>query len=193
MKKNTTIIVIVALVLVAGIAAVLLLGGKNNPSSGESGVSQSGTSDPQAGNEKPTEDLGYVFEYKGVQLSVDAPSEKILEALGEPINYFEAPSCAFVGLDKIYTYSGFEFQTYTENDKDYIASFRFLDDTVTTPEGIGLNSSLEDVIAAYGENYRQSFTQYTYTKGGCNLSFILEDNEVVSVEYVSVKFAEANE
>jgi len=183
MKKNSIMIIIIALVLVAGVA-ILLLGGKNRDIPGNDPDSQTNT-----GNSTANEDSGYVFEYKGVKIAVEAPSTAILEALGEPMNYFEAPSCAFEGMDKIYTYSGFEFQTYTEGDKDYIASIRFLDDTVATPEGIGLNAGLEDVIAAYGDDYKQSFSQYTYTKGKCNLRFIIENNEVVSVEYVSVDFA----
>lgn len=175
----------IALVLVAGVATILLLGRKSNDIPGNETNAQT-----QTGNSTANEDAGYVFEYKGVKIAVEAPSDAILKALGEPMNYFEAPSCAFEGMDKIYTYSGFEFQTYTEGDKDYIASVRFLDDSITTPEGIGLNASLDDVIAAYGDNYRQSFSQYTYTKGKCNLRFIIENNEVVSVEYVSVDFAE---
>ncbi|NLO38121.1 MAG: hypothetical protein GX115_01400 [Ruminiclostridium sp.] len=181
MKKNVIVIIVVALLLVAGVAAILLLNGGNRDVSGNNNNPQ-----PQTGNEK--EDLGYFFEYKGVQITIEAPSAPVLKALGEPMNYFEAPSCAFEGMDKIYTYSGFEFQTYTKEDKDYISSIYFLDDSITTPEGIGLNATLEDITKAYGTDYQQSFSQYTYTKGKCNLSFILENNEVVSVQYASVDF-----
>ncbi len=174
-------IAVVALILVAGVAAVLLLNGNNKDTPGNN-------TNPQTGDPTAQEEAGYYFENKGVKIAVEAPSAPILEALGEPTNYFEAPSCAFVGMDKIYTYGGFEFQTYTESEKDYIATIHFLDDSITTPEGIGLNASLEDVIAAYGSDYQQSFSQYTYTKGRCNLSFIIENNEVVSVEYASVDF-----
>jgi hypothetical protein len=183
MKKNSVMIILIALVLVAGVAAILLLNGGNRDIPGNDPNSQ-----PKTGNSTTNEEPGYVFEYKGVQIAVETLSSTALEALGEPVNYFEAPSCAFEGMDRIYTYGGFEFQTYTEGEKDYIASIRFLDDSITTPEGIGLNASLEDVVAAYGKDYKQSFSQYTYTKGKCNLSFIIENNEVVSVEYASVDF-----
>lgn len=56
----------------------------------------------------------------------------ILEKLGEPMEYFEAESCAFEGLDKIYTYSGFELHTYEMKGTDYVASVMFLDDSVST-------------------------------------------------------------
>ena len=99
------------------------------------------------------------------------------------MHYFEAPSCAFEGMDKIYSYSGFEFTTYTKDNVDYIASIVFLDDTVTTREGITLNATLEDIEAAYGSEYEKSFNRYSYRDGNCVLSFIVENNEVVSVEY----------
>lgn len=177
------VIIVVALLLVAGVVAILLINGENRNVSGNNNNPQ-----PQVGNSNEKEDLGYFFEYKGVQIAIEAPSAPVLKALGEPMNYFEAPSCAFEGMDKIYTYSGFEFQTYTKGDKDYISSIYFLDDSVTTPEGIGLNAALEDITKAYGTDYQQSFSQYTYTKGKCNLSFILENNEVVSVQYASADF-----
>ncbi|MBP7174980.1 MAG: hypothetical protein KBA53_02030 [Thermoclostridium sp.] len=184
MKKNVIVIIAVALMLVVALAAILLLKVGNRDVAGNNDNPQ-----PQTGNSNPNEDLGYVFEYKGVKIAVEAESTTVLDALGEPMNYFEAPSCAFEGMDKVYTYGGFEFQTYTKGEKDYIASIHFLDDSITTPEGIGLNASLEDITKAYGTDYQQSFSQYTYTKGKCNLSFILENNEVVSVQYASVDFA----
>ncbi len=36
----------------------------------------------------------------------------ILSGLGNYNNYAESPSCAFKGLDKIYSYSGFDLYTY---------------------------------------------------------------------------------
>ena len=38
------------------------------------------------------------------------------------MSYFEAPSCAFDGIDKTYTYAGFELLTYPKDDKDYVSS-----------------------------------------------------------------------
>ena len=47
-----------------------------------------------------TEPKGYVFEYNGVKIGMDMEAAPIIAALGEPSSYFEAPSCAFEGLDK---------------------------------------------------------------------------------------------
>lgn len=179
-NKNTVMVIVLAILVIAGIVMALLLNGGHSQNVSEPDTASKPSPEATAAPDRPA----YFFEYNGVKMGIDDLSEPILKALGEPMHYFEAPSCAFQGMDKIYSYNGFEFQTYTEDGKDYIYSIHFLDDSVTTYEGIGLNASLEDIVDAYGSNYVQSFNQYTYTKGECNLSFILENNEVVSVEYV---------
>jgi len=110
----------------------------------------------------------------------------IIEALGEPVEYFEAPSCAFQGLDKIYYYNGFELSTYPLEDKDMISTVNFLDDSVTTEQGIYLGASLEEVIAAYGEDYIQELSSYTYNLNDTNLTFIVEADAVISITYFAV-------
>ena len=98
---------------------------------------------------------GYVFEYNGVTVGIDMEAAPIIEALGEAESYFEAASCAFDGLDKTYTYSSFEIDTYEMEGKDYISCIYFRDDMVETKEGISLFMTKEDMIAVYGENYTE--------------------------------------
>jgi hypothetical protein len=117
-------------------------------------------------------------------MNVDAAP--IIEALGDPAQYFEAASCAFQGLDKIYTYNGFEINTYPNGDKDYISTVYFLDDSVTTDQGIYLGSTLDEVIDAYGEDYTQESGEYTYTLGQTKLAFIIEDETVTSITYSAI-------
>ena len=166
-NKNTVMVIVLAILVIAGIVMALLLnrGHSQNVSEPDAKPSPEATAAP----DRPA----YFFEYNGVKIGIDDLSEPILKALGEPMHYFEAPSCAFQGMDKIYSYNSFEFQTYTEDGKDYIYSIHFLDDSVTTYEGIGLNASLEDIVDAYGSNYVQSFNQYTYTKGNAILASFL--------------------
>ena len=45
------------------------------------------------------------------------PSSAI-EQLGEPLSYYEAPSCALAGMDQIYTYSGFELTVSLEEKQE---------------------------------------------------------------------------
>lgn len=137
--------------------------------------------------ETPTENVkkGYVFEYNGVSIGMDMEASAIIEALGEPEDYFEAPSCAFEGLDKTYTYGSFEIDTYEMEGKDYISCVYFRDDMIETPEGISLFMTKDDMIVAYGENYTEEFGMLVYEKEGMKLKFILTDDEITSIEYTS--------
>lgn len=125
---------------------------------------------------------GYVFVYNGVNVIIDAEADEIIEALGEYKSYYEAASCAFDGLDKIYTYDSFEIDTYPTDDVDYISAVILKDDLVETAEGICIGSSLSEVEAAYGEGSDDS-GYLTYEKDDMKLCFILEDDVVVSIEY----------
>lgn len=136
--------------------------------------------------DKQKEPSGYAFEYNGVKIYMNTDVEPVIEALGEPINYFEAESCAFKGLDKFYTYAGFEITTYPLDGKDYISSVNLMDDTVSTPEGIYLGSTVEDMIAAYGEDYTESSGSYTYVKDDSKLQFIVMNDEIISITYLAI-------
>lgn len=129
---------------------------------------------------------GYVFEVDGITIAMHEEAGPILEELGEARGYFEAESCAFDGLDKTYTYHGFELCTYELDGKDYVASIFFLDDSVSTPEGVYLYSSLEDVISAYGDSYSTSFNLYIYELEDSQIRFLIENDHVDSIEYVAV-------
>ncbi|CRZ33843.1 hypothetical protein DFR55_103103 [Herbinix hemicellulosilytica] len=132
------------------------------------------------------EPSGYAFEYNGVTIYMNTDVKSVIDKLGDPLNYFEAESCAFKGLDKFYTYPGFEITTYPMNGKDYISSVNLMDDTVSTPEGIYLGSTVDDMIAAYGDNYTESSGSYTYIKDDSKIQFIVKDDEIISITYLAI-------
>jgi len=109
----------------------------------------------------------------------------ILSALGEPKAYDESPSCAFEGLDKVYTYSGFEIQTYTEDGKDYIYMIVLTNDLVKTPEGISIGASKSAVIEKYGDQYTSVGENMQYEAENCTLQFIFRDGKVSSIKYTA--------
>ena len=127
----------------------------------------------------------YVFEYKGVKIAPDMNTNEFLSALGDPLHYYEVKSCAFEGMDKIYTYTSFEISTYPNGANDLVSSIYFKDDTVTTQEGAYLGMSKSDVLALYGSNYTESAGAYVYSKGGMELHFIFDGETLASIEYVT--------
>lgn len=132
------------------------------------------------------EHSGFVFQYGDTLIGMNEDSAPALAELGEWANYAETTSCAFPGLDKTYSYAGFDLYTYPLNDKDNVNSIYFTDDSVSTMEGIHIGSTQEEMEAAYGTDYVEEFGVYTYTKDDSNLQFIVTDGVVDSVEYTAI-------
>jgi len=149
--------------------------------------SASPTSPAATGNPTatPAADAGYAFVVKGATIAMHTEAAPILAKLGEPKEYFEAPSCAFQGTERSYVFSGFKVTTYELDGKDHIASVLVLDDSVATPEGVFLGATLEEVTKAYGSGYAQNLGLYTYASGRMSLAFLVEDGKVTSIEYAA--------
>lgn len=137
-------------------------------------------------NEDKAKTSGYVYVSKDQTIAADADFAPIAEALGEPVKYYEAASCAFEGLDKTYVYDGFTVGTYPDTDgKDRVAEICFTDDTVKTPEGASLGMTAEKIQEIYGADGKVTDTSITYEKGDMQLLFILKDGKVTSIQYLS--------
>ena len=126
---------------------------------------------------------GFTFTTQGVTIHMDQNMAEVLEQLGEPLGVFEAPSCAFDGIDRIFSFPGVQIHTYPDGDLDFVHTISIRDDSVTTMNGIFLGSSWEDVLAAYGDVYQQEFGMFTFTMGRTTLSFFIEDEMVVGITY----------
>lgn len=129
---------------------------------------------------------GYIFTYQNAAISVQEDVALILDILGPPINYFEAASCAFGGLDKIYTYEHFEIDTYPCGDADYISAIVFKDDLVMTSEGLCIGDSRGRMVELYGEDYEETVGMIVYQKGGMRLCFVIRDDMIISIEYRAI-------
>ena len=153
--------------------------------SGNPGEQNTGGQDVsgQGGAGSQTASGGYAFAVSGTNVAINDNMADVLKALGEPTSYFEATSCAFEGLDKTYTYSGFTITTRPDGDQDYVNSILLTDDSAVTPEGVYIGCSADDVTAAYGEGSRTE-NVIRYTKGGSAMNFVLEGDKVISIEYL---------
>lgn len=146
------------------------------------------TSETQEKETTPDEDeqyKGYAFAYQNVVVEIDAEAAPIIEKLGEANSYFEAPSCAFEGIDKMYGYHSFEVDTYPLKDKDYISAIIFKDDTITTAEGVGIGDTIDKVTEIYGNDGSNEDGMLVFEKDKVKLCFIVQDNSVASIEYRS--------
>lgn len=132
---------------------------------------------------------GYVYQTEGTQgevsLTTDIDMATVMESLGEPISYFESASCAFQGLDKIYTYDHYRVETYPDGENDMISSIIFTDDLVETAEGLSIGMTTDDMERLYGTDYEENAGMIIYTKDGKHLKFLIEADVIISIEYAS--------
>lgn len=134
----------------------------------------------------PTRAENFRIDCMDTQITINAPAEPILNALGEPTAYTEETSCAFDGLDKTYYYGSFYMTTYPDGKGDRIGSVWFADDSIATPEGIAIGSPRTAVEAAYGEEGSKGANTIVVTRGESTLTVILTDNTVSTIRYDAV-------
>lgn len=128
---------------------------------------------------------GYIFDAKGVGVEIDAKMEDISDALGEPKSYFEAESCAFGELDKVYTYSGFRIDTYQIGGVDYISDVIFTDDTISTAEGLAIGDSADKAKELYGTPSAEDDSRLVFEKDNMKLVCLLDGSTVKTIEYMT--------
>ena len=141
---------------------------------------------PTAKSGAAAEPQGFLFAAYGQSIYVCAEAAPILAAFPEPRDIFESPSCAFEGIDITYFYPGFELTTYPQNNKEYVLSVVFTDDSITTPEGVYLGGTQESMEKAYGSTYKQSDGQFTYVNGKGSLVFTFEDDIIAGIVYTMI-------
>lgn len=100
-------------------------------------------------------------------------------SLSETTAYMEAASCYYDGLDKVFTYDGYEVTTFPKADGDYIQDINISSETLKTDKGIGVGSSLADVESAYGNDYTVSGKMYEYYQDDTKYMYFFILNDVV--------------
>lgn len=134
-----------------------------------------------------TKDAGYVFENNGAKVAIDEKAEDAVADLGDPVLQNEMPTCAMGDLDKMYQYNDFYLVSYQEDKVDYIYDIILTSDAVSTAEGVSIGDPAEKVKDVYGDAQVEDKQQIKYHKGNTNLTFILSEGKVLSIEYKTDK------
>ncbi|MCL2819326.1 MAG: hypothetical protein FWD38_00620 [Oscillospiraceae bacterium] len=175
------------LLLSVVITACLTVTACGNGQSGDDAESAAGSaangSETETDN-RPQEPTLFSFKMGETVINMDSDISLITGSLGQPLSVLEAPSCAFDGTDRIFSYPGIQIYTYPKENSDFIHTVGFFDDSVVTTEGrIRLGSDIQAVFDAYGENYRYETGMYTFTRGKTVLEFLTDDNIVIGITY----------
>lgn len=131
---------------------------------------------------------GYVFTYKKVTVGMHDKAQKFIKKAGKPSATKAKKSCAYKGKDRTYKYKNFILYTYSNTDdgEEYVNGVTFLTTKVSTPEGIKIGSTLEEVIEAYGKA-KDNYGIYTYKKGKSKLQIEVTDDAVTNIRYIPAK------
>lgn len=176
------------------ISSVMMMGcGQDDDVKVVNKLPQNNTEDTQGDADSEKTDhaklTGYIFNVQvgteNVSVTTDLNMADVLDDLGETVSYFESASCAFNGLDKVYTYEHFRIETYPEGEEDIIASIILLDDLIATPEGITIGMTEQDMENAYGTECEDIKGMKVYTKDGKHLAFLIQDGVIESIQYNS--------
>jgi len=157
---------------------------------------------PEEPAEEPTEEKVYPvkefgafsLEYEGVLLT---PGEDYPESLfAETAPAETTPDCRTNGMATVYTYEGFQLQTAILTDQEagtesepFISSLTLKDDSLKTPEGICLSSTVEELFEAYGGGYTEKYGAYVYAAGE-TLLYAYPDASGEQLQYLILSLSE---
>lgn len=98
------------------------------------------------------------------------------------------PSCALEGEDAVYTYEDIEITANVKDGKETIYSVYFLNENAKTNEGVKISDSKSKMEDAYGTDYINDVSLYTYVakSGDFQINFQVEDAVITGIEYVQI-------
>ena len=132
---------------------------------------------PQA--EAPREHLK--LSYRGQDICVGAEIEPLLAMLGDDYTVVEAPSCAGIGRDMVYTYPSLRLYAFEpESGAARLTSAVYTDDGAEIL-GIRIGSMATDVIEALGEPAEQSEQKIAYCDDVSALTLSLREGRVSAI------------
>ncbi|MBE6991180.1 MAG: hypothetical protein E7430_01195 [Ruminococcaceae bacterium] len=128
----------------------------------------------------------FVVVINGGELTFDMTMDSVFELLGTEYEYSEAISCAYDGMDKTFAYSDIEIYSWPDGDIDRVSEFLIFSDICTTARGITVGSTLDDVIAAYGQGSEVG-SMVEYEALGRLISFNISDGVVADIDFMTVQ------
>lgn len=136
--------------------------------------------------------------YGGSEYAINQAADGIIAALGDGYEFDQSDSCAYEGFDKYYVYTLDDgevvlFTIPLLDGADTICQIETSSPSFSTPKGITIGSSLDDVIAAYGSDYVEDSSNYYFFVGEASFTdsphiyFTIENNAVTYMSIYSAK------
>lgn len=123
----------------------------------------------------------FVVDINGVAVKLGDDMSTLEPSLGEPDSYETAKSCMGAGEDKVYEFGGITIYTYPIDGVDVVSAIEFAGEE-TLAAGIGVGSTKDEVLAAYGSDCEQDEYGMTYELGDKTLGIELDGDSVSFIE-----------
>lgn len=135
---------------------------------------------------EPADDVseggGYTVSLGDVTVNIGGDADALIAALGEPIDYMEAPSCIHEGYDKVYVFDGYSISTSPRADgTQYVSELSLTSDAAILDGTLMIGCSVADVEARFGTDYTEQFGIRSYDLGVATASVMLDGDVVVGI------------
>lgn len=186
-----------ALIMSLSIAGAALCACNNQPEPVSSDInviatqsqnSNVGNTDETSGNVAGS-NTTYKFTYKGADFAINTEVNLSKFVEGTDYELIESLSCANaageLGWEIRFTGGSVEVRTTPDDGKQMIQNIIVYDDTVATPEGISVGSTVDQVKAVYGEpsDTTEEALIYEITEDSC-LEFLVKNDAVWQIQYL---------
>ncbi len=120
-----------------------------------------------------------------VSIALNAPAAPVLAALGAPFGYGESKSGVYSGVEKTYQFSGLRLKTFQSQDGERILGVMITDKALTTPDGLSIGDSAEQVRSCFGPDCIRD-NCCIVNRSREQMVVLLENNFVTAIQYTLV-------
>jgi hypothetical protein len=124
------------------------------------------------------------FESGGVKIRPYDLIDDVVKSIGQPNDTFEAPSCAYQGMDVFYYYSGFQLTVNDLDGANHVTVVMMVDDTVSIPQGVKVGQTEEKMQELMGDSLKAEGTLYRMESGTTTLQIQIKEGSVASIMYI---------
>jgi hypothetical protein len=135
-------------------------------------------------SKSPAKTDNYYFKLGKQEIAMGQEAKAVIATLGTPKDTYSSPSCAFEGDDTVYDYGSYQITTFVSEGVEKFTGVYLIDKTISTKEGLHIGSSMDEMVAAYGDKYVESYGSYTYSLDKTDLAFVIVDKVVTSISYL---------
>lgn len=179
MKKTKVITTVMGLCVVASLFAGCNGGGSTGETAAATRIEGGQTQiSVEASDNGEAVSGAYKFVYNGYEIAPGSKADSALAAFGDDYDRMEVASCAYQGVDIIYTYPSFTLYAFSDNGVEYINVIE-VEDPIIDCGGFSVGDNISAVKAVYGEPVVEDDYGVLYRSGETELQISTDGSEKI--------------